>query len=184
MVGGADKRDARSWVVLELTRAGEARVEEGVLADLLREALGVGDEYPVFIPSVTYTSGGRRYSIHLMEGYAFVASGLPETSYFNLEGCPYVRSVLTTRNPSGMLVLSVIPDASVQDMRKKLAQQVSSDLEEGMRVVIVDGVYTSLEGEVLELDGEDAHVRITLRSLDLVTRIPRVFLAPPKESDS
>lgn len=182
MAEGSDQRDSTTWVVLELTRAGEAKVEEGTLPHLLREALGVGRDYPVFLPSVTYCARGRNITLHLMEGYAFVASGLPETVYLNLEGtCPYVRKVLSSRSPSGMRALNVIPDTSVQDMRRKLAEQVSSDIVEGMHVVVTDGTYTHLDGHVIEIDGAEAHVRFTMRSLDLIARVPRVFLTPSDE---
>lgn len=182
MSAGFDQRDNPSWVVIELTRAGEVKVEEGGLDGALREALRVDKHHPIFIPSRTYSSQGQNVTLHLMEGYVFVASGLPEVMYFNLEGtCPYVRRVLGSRSPNGVRVLNVIPDSSVQDMRRKLSQQVASDLVEGMRVVVTEGAYTHLDGDVLELDEDSAHVRFTMRSLDLITRIPRIFLAPISE---
>lgn len=184
MVGGSDQRDNRTWVVIELTRAGEVKVEEGNISLLLREALGVDKQHPVFVPSTTYLSRGHNVTIHLMEGYVFVASGLPEISYLNLEGnCPYVRRVLSSRSPSGMRALNVIPESSVQDMRRKLSQQVSSDIKEGMQVTVVDGTYSHLEGKVVDVDGENAHVRFTMRSLDLIARVPRVFLTPSDEEE-
>jgi hypothetical protein len=179
MGGGHDLRDNRTWVVIELTRAGELKVEEGTIADLLRKALGVDDAYPVFVPSVSYMAGNRRTTLHLMEGYAFVASGLPEVQYLNLEGvCPYVRRVLTSKSPSGMRVLQVIPDAGVQDMRQQLSEHVSADVLPGMHVNVTEGVYANLDGEVVDVQGSDAHVRFTLRSIDIITSIPRVFLTP------
>lgn len=179
---GHDHRDSRNWVVIELTRAGEEKVEDGSIASLIRGVLKVDASYPVFVPSITYESGGRRTTIHLMEGYAFVAAGLPEVTYFKLEGrSAYIRKVLTTKSPSGMRVLSVIPDESVQEMRRQLSQQVSTDLVDGMHVVVTDGVYTNLDGEIVGFHGTDAHVRFVLRSLDLIARVPKILLIPVKE---
>lgn len=178
---GHDQRDSRSWVVLELTRAGEVKVEEGLLPTLLREALKVPPNYPIFVPSVVYENGGRRTTIHLMEGYAFVLAGLPEVSYIALESGLYIKRVLTSRGPMGMRVLSVIPDSGVQEMRRQLAQQVASDIKEGMDVVVTDGVYCNLNGEVLGFTGDDAHVRFVMRSLDLIAQVPKVLLSPIKE---
>ena len=181
MAGGRDRRDRRTWVVLELTRLGEIKAEEGVLVELLAEALGM-DLADVFVPSTKYQTEGSRVSVHLMEGYAFAASGLPEGTYFALEHTsPYIRRILTVRSPGGMRALSVIPDSSVQEMRQRLVVQVADDLVEGMKVVVTDGVYGHLDGEILEVDGEEAHVRFSLRSLDLITKIPRVFLAPRED---
>mgnify|MGYP002777397183 CR=1 FL=1 len=183
MVGGIDQRDARTWVVLELTRLGEAKAEESLLEGLLREALKAETTHPIFVPAASYQNAGRKVTVALMEGYAFVASGLPEMAYFGLEGCPYVKKVLSTRTPSGMRALSVIPDARVQEMRAQLAQQVASDITEGMRVTVTDGVYSHLDGEVVQVDGDNARVRFLLRSLDLIAPVPRVFLTPVKEDE-
>lgn len=181
MVGGSDQRDARNWVVLELTRLGEVKAEESLLEGLLREALKAGSDHPIFIPSASYQNAGRQVTVALMEGYAFVASGLPEMAYFGLESIPYVRKVLSTRTPSGMRALSVIPEKRILEMRAQLAQQVSSDITEGMRVTVTDGVYNHLDGEVVQVDGDSARVRFVLRSLDLIAPVPRVFLTPVKE---
>lgn len=174
-----DQRDARTWVVLELTRAGESLVEDGRLVSSLRDALGVGTDHPVFIPSLIYTRGGRRTAITLMEGYAFVGTGLSETFYFALErDCPFVRKVLSTGEDGGLRVLSVLPDASVEDLRAQLRAQVSIDLDVGMQVLVTEGVYSNLDAEVLGFEEDDAIVSIELRSIKIITRLPRVFLDP------
>jgi len=179
MPSNTDQRDEQTWVVLELTRTGEARVEEGDLGGVLQDALKVGKNHPVFIPAMVYARGNRRVVIHLMEGYAFIASGLPEVEYFKLEHhCPHVRQVLTVEDPHKMRVLSVVPNSSIQDMRRSLHEQIASDIKRGMHVNITEGLYSALDGEVLEVGEQNAHVRITLRSLDLIVRIPRVFLSP------
>lgn len=181
-MAGGDQRDARNWVVLELTHAGQQKVEEGVLAGLLRTALRVDSEYPIFIPVITYVDAGSRVSMYWAEGYVFVASGLPESSYLNLERTKlYVKSVLTTRQ-NGMRVLSVVSDAKVREIRTQLASKIASDVVAGMQVCVNDGMFNNLEGEVLCVEGEDAHVRITMRSLDLIAKIPRIFLTPPKDT--
>lgn len=182
MAGGQDHRDSRTWVVLELTHVGEAKLEEGTLPGLLREALSVEPDFPVFIPSVSYVSGHRRTTLHLMEGYAFVSAGLPEVRYIHLEGrCPYVKKVLTSKSPNGMRVLSVIPDASVLEMRNKLSQHVSSDLVEGMEVTVTEGVYANLTGAIVDVCKDSASIRIVLRSIDIITNIPSMFLMPADE---
>jgi transcription antitermination factor NusG len=182
MASGQDHRDSRNWVVLELTRMGELKAEEGCLQDLLRKAMGLEDSHPVFVPSVTYMNFGQKVTLHLMEGYAFVRAGVAESSFYALEGsCPYVKRVLSSRGPTGFRALSVIPDSNVRDMRKQLSEHISEDIREGMAVTVTDGVYSSLNGEVVEVAGDEAHVRFVLRSLDLITRVPKVFLTPETE---
>jgi len=172
-----DLRDAPTWVVLELTSAGEALAREGGLEKALRDHLGVDSSHPVFVPCVRFTQQERTVSICLMEGYAFVASGLGDSDYVALErDCPYVRSVLS--QPGRVRTLKVVQQRSIDDMRKQLAEQIASDIEEGMTVVVNDGLYSSLEGEVLLLDGDHAKVMFTMRSLKSVQTIPRAFLSP------
>lgn len=176
---GSDSRDATNWVVLELTRTGEQRAEEGTLSDAIHDALDCRDDHEVFIPMLSYVRDGTRVNLHLMEGYAFVASGLPEVCYLNLEkDCPYVRKVLTAPGPNGMPVLSVLPNSAIEEMRAKLRAEMSTDITEGMKVRILQGAYSNLEGEVLGFEGDDAHVHIELRSFNLIRAVPRMFLEP------
>lgn len=180
-MAGTDQRDARTWVVLELTRSGEQKVEDGTLAGILRAQLRVDSNFPVFIPVTTYVDTGSRVSMYLLEGYAFIASGLSESAYINLErNSPYIRTVLTTKTGS-IRALSVIPDSYIQEMRHKLSKQVASTVAEGNRVEVTDGMFRHLDGEVILVAGEDAHVRVTMRSLDLIAKVPRIFLTPVRD---
>jgi len=172
-----DQRDDHTWIAIELTPQGEAKVEDGTIAETIREDLDVGDNYPVFIPSVVYRKGGRRVVLHLMEGYVFVASGLPETRYFSLERRPYVSQVMSsTGGPHHIRVPSVISNSHIRNLQRQLRKLVSSDIEIGARVSVVDGLYRGLEGMVLGLDGEEAFVLIELRSIKVIATIPRVLL--------
>ena len=94
-----------------------------------------------------------------------------------------MRKVLTQRMPNGMRTLNVLPEREIASMRRKLAEQVSSDITEGMHVRVTEGTYGNMDGEVLTVDPEDADVRFTLRSIDLIARIPRVFLKPSGDGD-
>ena len=75
-----DRRDETSWVTLELTKAGEAKALDGTLAKAIRHDLRVPDDFPVFIPYAPFIKNAKNVSV-LIEGYAFVSSGLPETKY-------------------------------------------------------------------------------------------------------
>lgn len=123
-------------------------------------------------------------TIHLMEGYAFVASGLPESAYFDLaRDTPYVRQVLSNRGSSGMPVLQVLPDRDVQDMCRQLQSVVAQDIEEGMRVRITQGVYGGLDGDVVGDNGDEAFVYVKLRSFQVIRTVPKVFLEPVEDID-
>jgi len=175
----ARPRRPATWAVIELTRLGERRAEEGTLAPLLRDALALSPNHPVFIPSKTYTTGGRRVTIHLMEGYAFIASDGTELPYLSRAEQPYVKRMLTTPTPSGSKVLSVVPDRVVLDMEANLAKHVGDDARVGSKVSVTSGLYAKLDGEVVDsAPSGNLVVRFRMRSLDAIVEIPRSFTVP------
>lgn len=177
-MGAADQRDEESWVVLELTRQGEIRAEEGTLAKALLDALDAPD-HPVFVPALTYDRDGTRVTVHLMQGYAFVAAGLPEAVYFTLpHKSQLVRKVLSTSLTNGLPVLQVVPDRHVRELKRQLQEQVASDIEDGMCVKITQGVYGGLVGKVVGIEGDKAWIHIKLRSFEVIRTVPKFFLEP------
>jgi len=180
-----DRRDELTWVIVELSHLGEAKVDDGTLESVLRSDLDVPDYFPIFIPAATYKKNGKTYAVTLMEGYVFVGAGLPETAYYALERKPYVTSVISTvTGPYRMRVLSTIPDKQVKSMRGQLREKVSSDIKRGDWVIVLEGTHRSLEGEVTGVEDGSAFVKIELRSLKVITTIPLVFLeASPRPEE-
>lgn len=172
-----DLRDERSWVAIELTPLGETKAIEGTLEASLRRDLRLDDDHPIFVPIALYRRDGRVIPIHLMEGYVFVATGLDEVAYFALEKQPYVSQVMSTQQGRHKFrCLSVITNAQVEAMRKKLREMVTAEIPLRSKVAVLDGAYRGLDGTVVGFEDDHAFVRITLRSLDLVATVPRVFL--------
>lgn len=172
-----DRRDEQTWVILELNHLGETRVADGTLEPVLRKDLGVDSDFPIFIPAVTFPKDGRAVTIRTMDGYIFIGSGLPETTYFQLERRPYANQVMSKKmGDHGMRVLITVSNAEVQSIRQGLREQVSSDIKTFDQVRVIEGKYQSLEGQVLEIHGTDAFVHVELRSRDVITTIPLVFL--------
>ena len=176
-----DRRDAQTWVVLELAKTGETALEDGELREDLYHRLNV---IRVHIPAVSYAREGRRITIHLMEGYIFIGSGLPETRYFRLEGdSNLVRQVLSMPGSGGIRALATVPDVQVESMRSQLRAQIATDISEGMLVKVVEGVYSPLQGRVVTVTEEEADVLIELRSIRIIKSLPRVFLEPVEQVD-
>lgn len=112
-----------------------------------------------------------------MEGYAFVASGLPETDYFELERKAYVNQVMSSNaGPHQIRVLSTISNKKIDELREQFQELISSDIDIFEQVKVIDGTYKGLEGRVLGKDGEHAFVEIQLRSLSIIATVPLVFL--------
>ena len=171
-----DKRDQKTWVILELTRQDEQKVADGVFEGVLRKAMSLEVSHGVFIPSMTYKKAGRTVTLHLMEGYAFIESGLPDTKYLKMEGHQDVRRVMSSTSPSGMKTPHTLSDSEIAKMRDKLRKMVMGDVTPGSMVNISDGPYRGMDGTVLDLDDDHAILKIEMRSLAIVTKIPQVFL--------
>lgn len=178
MAGGRPRRP-NSWAIVELTRMGERKAEDGSLDVALRDALSLPPDHPVFVPSKTYTAGGRRVTVHLMEGYAFVGSDGRDLRQPSRVDQPYVKRLLTAPAPSGGRVLSVVPDTTIQGMEADLAKHVGEDVAIGSTVTITKGLYARMEGQVVDiLDTGDILVRFQMRSIDLIASVPRSFAVP------
>ena len=179
-MGSRDLRDKTTWVVLELTALGEMRAEEGTLPKLLREALKTHN-IEVFVPCITYSRGKDRIVLNMMEGYAFVSTGLSEGVYIDLgHNCPYVqRAMFSYQN--GIPVLNTITDSALQELREGLKKMVAVELEVGMEVEVVEGPYSNMIGNIVSMDTDVAHVYIELRSLRAIRSIPKMVLRPYHE---
>lgn len=169
-----DQRDDQTWVVIELSHAGEVKMSEGTLAACLRRDLGVQPDFPIFIPVMSYPRGARSVNVYLMEGYVFVGSGLPETSYFALEHKDYVNHVVST--PGRVRSLGTIPNKKIEELKNQLRSMVASNIKDGDHVTMINGSYRNLDGDVIHVYGDNAIVRVQLRSLDMIATIPVIFM--------
>lgn len=174
-----DERDATTWVVLELTEAGERLAEEGALDVHLRTILECPDNHPVFVPYTVITRHGRRSVINVIEGYAFVASGLPDLSYFSLPSkSPNIKSILHAQTSGRVKTLSTVPDRSVADLQQRLRRMISREIEIGSDVRVHDGLHRGLVGRVVDVHGEDAFVFVKMRTIETIRVFPRYTLRP------
>lgn len=179
-----DTRDDLTWVALELSRQGEIKVMGGDLETTLRRFLRVGEDHQIFVPATSYRRGDRVVTLQLMEGYAFIASGLDEVEYFALERSGYVTQVMSSPGPSGIRALHTIPQHSIDDMRRKLRGLSMLDVSPGDQVRVVEGKYAKLQMEVLYVEEEYVILQTTgLRSLSVITRLPKLFLALDKTEE-
>lgn len=171
--------EKHEWYIVELTHVGEMRAEDGTLLSSIKKDLknkGYQD-HPVFIPSISYTKAGRTVTAHLMEGYAFIRADLPSSLVNYLESKPYVGKFLTREfGATRSQKYSVVADSYIKDLQIKLRSLASSSFEIGSKVVILDGPYANLEGSIVDFEDDKAYLQLTLRSLTVITAIPKVFI--------
>jgi hypothetical protein len=179
-VADRDNRDETTWVVYELTASGERLASDGQLEGYLRDTLNLPDGHQVFVPYLAFQYGSRCTVFNVMEGYCFVAAGLDDRVYLSaVYDSQYLKSVLCADMGRGKgKVLMTVPDSSVEELRGRLGQMVAVEITEGMVVEIVRGQYSGLDGRVVSLTEEMAHVLIELRTLRTIRTIPRFALLP------
>lgn len=175
----ANPRDRTTWTVLELTRTGERAAEDGLLDGELRRLLSLPAAWPVFVPVRAYEEHGKRVALHLMEGYAFVSTGVPMEELTALVWRPHspISAVLATAGASPVPL--TLTDAKIRQLRRQLAALTTSEsVAAGDQVEVLRGPYGGLTGDVVKLRGkEDALVHIKLRSLNVEVQIPTAFFA-------
>jgi len=179
-----DARDTLSWVTIELAPLGEQKVQEGTLAKLIRHHLEVDQDFQVFIPSARIERNGKNLTVSLMEGYVFVQTGLPESQYLSLNNRAYVSRVLTTPTRKGVRVIQTIPDQHICDLRSKLNALLTTDVVSDTWVRVLGGTYQNLEGRVLSVEEEYVIVLISLRSLEVITRLPKVQVSFDEQEEA
>lgn len=174
----ADRRDGTTWVALELTPHGEKLIEEDpdLLARETRRQLGVDEQWPIFIPAKAFAQKGKKRAVQLFKGYILVAAGLNEVEYFRLEQTKLVEQVISGRDQRGVRILTTIKDSQVAELRRRLMEEVASDIVPGMQVTVTEGLYAQFEGTVVDTEGDHAVVRFELRSIQGFFKVPKVFL--------
>lgn len=165
-----DLRDNTTWLAVELTHLGERHAEQGDLERLIRDAWGLDDEHPIFVPCVIL--GGS--VLNGMEGYVFVGSDLPPLR--NTQTL-YTRKVLAGASGS----CATIPNSKVYEIRETLQKLLAGEYNEGDTVRIRSGRYRGITGSIVEIRDEHAAVLISLRSLRALPVIPLIALDPGSE---
>lgn len=162
------------WVVVELSHQGEKKTPQE-----LRSVIGqyIGEEVEIFIPALTFKRRETHVTMYILEGYIFIASGLPTSKYFDIEDNVNVACVLTNDEASGRYLCYVENDV-VEDLKEQLREQAAMTLKKGDKVRIKEGAYAELDGEILDiLDDDRAMVHVTdLQSMEIIIELPFQFL--------
>jgi transcription antitermination factor NusG len=178
-----DVRDETIWVVLELSKFGELTLSEGTLEKVLRKHLDCPAAHKVFIPAILHTEfDSRKTVVSVAEGYVFVEAGLSDSIYYTLESTPYIKKVLSSRDPkTGMRVLMTLKDKDLDVIRKKLESFVSSTVKEGMKVLVQKGPFSGIEANVIMAEDETFYISVEMRSLRLIIGVPKNAVKPLKK---
>ncbi len=139
------KNGMEKWVVLEMTSRGEEEARGGSLIDIVSR-IGKIEKNDIYIP-VIKTGGVVTF---LIEGYIFIKSGYPSSSYYRLLDSSYIdNSFVSVDEKTGLFFHSVISDEELKEMVNK-AMCRGAVLEIGGRGKIKSGDFKGFEGEIVD----------------------------------
>lgn len=165
------------WLILELSEMAEDvdyfEIESAILNIF-------GDYVDYFIPIHHERMGSYISTSVLIEGYAFIRDSTK------------VRESLTnlqeTRVFSGALFFSgkyqTVTSDTIGSLRKKLKNSLKRKYVVGMKVIVLEGVFKNLKGEVISIEDNGKKVMIKIKRLtrEIIAPIPSTLLEHYKEN--
>ena len=165
------------WLILELSEI----IEDVNYREIESTIINIfGDKVDYFIPIHHERMGSYVSTSVLIEGYIFIRD------------CPEVRENLTdlqeTRIFSGALYFSgkyqTVTSDIIGSMRKKLKNSLKRKFIVGMKVIVLEGVFKNLKGEVISIEdnGKKVMIRIKRLTREIIAPIPSTLLEHYKEN--
>lgn len=168
------------WIVIELSELGETatRVElESSLLELL------GNEIEYFIPIHYEKIGSYTSTSTLFEGYVFIKDG-PESreKVSDLRDFRFFTRVLSGDHGK----IHTVDAYKIGALKRKLKKSIHKKIEIGTRVKILEGPFSNLSGEVINLEerGKRAIVRVKRLSRDMLVPVPSTSVLPLDSSET
>jgi len=164
------KDNESKWAILVLSLKGEEQAKVQDLAKVLSNNSGISAE-DIYVPVIK--SNGD--VIFLLEGYVFVKTGYPSSSYFDLTRTPYIDYLMSEFNQqTGLFSKGVVSDS---ELKKMIGSAISlgGNFKIGSEVKVKEGHFKGLEGEVIEIFEEDQMtyycIYIKLRSVEIILKL-------------
>ena len=168
-------RRSISWVVMQTSPKGEEEAKLGVLAKRLSSLSNINTQ-DIYVPILR---GGSIRATFLIEGYIFVKSGYPSTSYWDLARSIYIEKMISQYdNSSDMISISTISDRNLKEMIAE-AYKLGGNYKVGDKVEIVDGDFKGCTGVVQTIIKEDDDINgggfytvlLNLRSAEVIVTV-------------
>ena len=161
----------KEWLALPLTYLGDScssLILENELKKIFKSPL-----VQYFIPRFTEKDQRHEKEIILFNGYIFLKGMTPKELSRIGSGNSYFQSPLRMNEK-----LAGIQDKEIKTLKKKLDALRQHNLAIGSTVLIEEGIYKNLTGEVIELDDKDdsASILVILSSKEVLARVSQRFL--------
>lgn len=153
----------KSWVVMETTSKGDEEARNGGLKKRLEREANIPPE-DIYIPVL---NSGTSKPIILIEGYIFVRSGHPSSSYFDVARTIYINKMIAQFDLNSQLISqSTISDKELKSM-VSAAYKKGGRYSVGSRVRVCLGEFRGCEGTIVDIVSEQ-HEQGLVRDFYLV----------------
>jgi len=167
---------SNKWLILELNEIEDINYHEieSTIINIF------GDKVDYFIPIHHERMGSYISTSVLIDGYVFVRDCLEVRENLN--------NLQETRVFSGALFLSgkyqTVNSDEIGSLKKKLKNSLKRKFIVGMRVIVLDGVFKNLKGEVISIEDSGKKVMIKIKRLtrEIIAPIPSTLLEYYKDN--
>ena len=179
------KRDGTNWFIVQTYSGHEANVKQHIEQAI--ETLDLGNRiFEVFIPTVEEIQirGGQRKTVTFKKfpGYLFVQMILDDDTWRAVKNVPSVSGFAASNSETGRPL--PMPDDEVEQLIKEeeLGQATFNiGFEVGESVLVIDGPFSDMLGEVDSIDTDRGRVRVMVSMFGRETPVDLDFLQVEKQ---
>ena len=174
-----------NWFIVQTNSGHEANVKQHIQQAI--QTLDLGDRiFDVFIPTVEeiQIKGGQRKTVthKKFPGYVFVRMLLDDDTWRAVKNVPSVSGFAASNSETGRPL--PMPDAEVDQLIKEdeLGQATFNiGFEVGESVLVIDGPFSDILGEVDSIDIDRGRVRVMVSMFGRETPVDLDFLQVEKQ---
>lgn len=143
-----------SWYILQLSQWGENQ-EVDVIKSSIRKTLG---ECDIFIPIYYENDDDYKTKVYAVEGYVFISEVGNEEKCYQFRYNPYFEGPVL--NPDGSL--AEVQDEFVVCLKNELLKSITSKVNVGDTVLVIDGIHKDFVGTVTKVNKTDYTVNLSV----------------------
>ena len=157
--------NTEKWIILQVRENCELNYPE-IRGELLKHF----SELDIFIPVYHEQVGSYVCDMTLMEGYVFVKDNNGNR-----------RTIIEEFHPGRMFdplkfneKLKTISGKDIEQFKKQIQRKLRKTIDRGTKVLVTQGIFKNLTGEVTDIEGEGTRVMVQFnqRSRQLFASIP------------
>jgi transcription antitermination factor NusG len=167
------------------THRGEEEAKSGHLTKLLSRETGIKAD-DIYVPILR---SGTTRPLFLVEGYLFIKSGYPASSYMDAARTPFIEKLITQFDvKSGMISHGTVSDRELKKMISR-ATELGGKYAIGDVVEISNGEFKGCVGEIIDIymkrsemeDVEMYSILLTFRSAEVILNLDVFSIGEKKD---